>query len=237
VRLWFRLDSNNALYIFLNTDCQYNHKLALACGLLSIPSRRTFDRRLKTMSTDIKQRISTMGYLFAAEGIVMVDDDHSIATAVDSTLMKAKGSIWHKSSMKKGIIPCSGIDTDARWGYSHTKGWLFGYKLHLTCTAAIDKIVVPLTADVTTANVPDNKMYIPLTSSSLVFSLPYVLYMIADPGYDAKKLYGYSKKTLGMDLVCPLLKDIKVLSKRGLSLYAFMNLKWGRQSTAREEYR
>jgi hypothetical protein len=61
--------------------------------------------------------------------------------------------------------------------------------------------------------------------------------MIADPGYDAKKLYGYSKKTLGMDLVCPLLKDIKVLSKRGLSLYAFMNLKWGRQSTAREEYR
>jgi hypothetical protein len=53
------------------------------------------------MSTDIKQRISTMGYLFAAEGIVMVDDDHSIATAVDSTLMKAKGSIWHKSSIRR----------------------------------------------------------------------------------------------------------------------------------------
>jgi hypothetical protein len=28
--------------------------------------------------------------------------------------------------MKKGIDPCSGIDTDARWGYSHTKGWIFG---------------------------------------------------------------------------------------------------------------
>ncbi len=36
--------------------------------------------------------------------------------------------------MEKGIVPCSGIDTDARWGYSHTKGWIFGYKLHLTCT-------------------------------------------------------------------------------------------------------
>ena len=96
-------------------------------------SRRTFDRRLKTISTDIKQRISTMGYLFVAEGMVMVDD-HSI-TAVDSTLMKAKGSVWHKSSMKKGVVPCPGIDTDARWwGYSHTKGWIFGYKLHLTCT-------------------------------------------------------------------------------------------------------
>jgi hypothetical protein len=47
--------------------------------------------------------------------------------------------------------------------------------------------------------------------------------MIADPGYDDRELYGYSKKTLGIDFVCPLLKDIKVLPKRGLRLYAFMN--------------
>jgi hypothetical protein len=106
--------------------------------------------------------------------------------------------------MKKGIVPRSGIDTDARWGYSHTKGWIFGYKLHLTCTAAIYEHVVPLTIDVTTANVPDNKMYIPLTSSSSVFSLPCVLYMITDPGYDDKTLYEYSKKVLGIDLICPV---------------------------------
>jgi hypothetical protein len=76
-------------------DCQYNRKLALACGLLSIPSssRRTFDRRLKTISTDIKQRISTMENLFVTEGMVMADDDHSIA-AVDSTLMKAKRVVY-----------------------------------------------------------------------------------------------------------------------------------------------
>ena len=124
-------------------DCQYNHKLALACGLVSIPSsRRTFDRRLKTIATDVKQRISTMGNLFAVEGMVMVDDDYSIA-AVDRYLLKAKGGVWHKSSMKKGIVPCPGIDTDARWwGYSHTKeGWIFGYKLHLTSTTAIDELV------------------------------------------------------------------------------------------------
>ena len=73
-----------------------------------------------------------MGNLFAAEGMVMVDDGHSIATAVDRNLIKAKGSVWHKSSMNKGIVPCpAGIDVDARWwGYSHTKGWIFGYKLH-----------------------------------------------------------------------------------------------------------
>ncbi len=87
-------------------------------------------------------------------------------------------------------------------GYSHTKKWIFGYKLHLTCTTG--DLIVPLTADVTTANVPDNRMYIPLVSSSLVFSLPPALYMIADPGYDDKKLYEYSKKVLGIDLVCPV---------------------------------
>jgi DDE family transposase len=89
------------------------------------------------MSTDIKERISTMGYLFVAARLVV---EHSI-TAIDSILIKAKGSVWHKSSMKKGIVPRYGIDTDARWGYSHTKGWIFGYKLHLTCTTAGEIVV------------------------------------------------------------------------------------------------
>ena len=103
VRIWFRLDSNNALHTFLKADyCQYNHKLVLACGLVSIPCRRTFDRRLKAISADIKERISTMGYLFvAAEGLVA---DPSIA-AIDSTLLKSKGHLWHTSSMEKGVVP------------------------------------------------------------------------------------------------------------------------------------
>ena len=116
-------------------------------------------------------------------------------------------------------IPCSGIDTDAKWGYSHTKGWVFGYKLHLTSTTG--KIVVPLTADITTANVQDNQMYVPLTSfSSSAFSLPSVLYMIADPGYDDKNLYKYSKKVLGIDLVCPLERYENTPKKR-LDLVCF----------------
>jgi hypothetical protein len=215
VRLWFRLDSNNALHIFLNLDCQYNHKLAIACGLITIPCRRTFDRRLKTISTDVKERISTLGHLFVTDGLA----DPSI-TAIDSTLLKAKSHVWHKSSMKKEIVPHSGIYTDTKRGYSHTKGWVFGYKLHLTCTTAED-LVVPLTADVTTANIPDNKMYVPLTSSPpSVFSLPSVLYMIADPGYDDKTLYGYSKKVLGIDLVCPV-ERYESTSKKRLELVCF----------------
>jgi hypothetical protein len=96
-------------------------------------------------------------------------------------------------------------------------GWIFGYKLHLTCKAALDDLVVPLTvADVTTTtNVPNNRIYIPLTTPYLVFSLPSVLYMISAPGYDDKKLYEYSKKVLGIDLVCPV-KRYQSTSKRGL---------------------
>jgi hypothetical protein len=113
---------------------------------------------LKTISTDVKERISAMRYLFAAGRLVMID--HSI-TAIYCSLIKAKGSIWHKSSMKKGIAPRSGIDTDARWwGYSHTKGWVFEYKLHLTpSTLSAGEIVVLLTANITIASAQDNPMY------------------------------------------------------------------------------
>jgi hypothetical protein len=156
-----------------------------------------------------------MGYLFVTEGMA----DPSI-TATDSTLLKAKGSaVWHKSSMEKGEVPCPGIDTDARWGYSHTKGWVFGYKLHLTSTTG--DLIVPLTADVTTANVPDNQMYVSLTSESpSVFSLLLTCYMAADPGYDDKKLYEYSKKTLGIDLVCPV-ERYESTSKKRLEIVCF----------------
>jgi hypothetical protein len=69
VRIWLRLDSNRALHHYLFPDLQYNRKVMRSCGLSttesqSLPSRRTFDRRLKTASGDITERITTMGYLF-----------------------------------------------------------------------------------------------------------------------------------------------------------------------------
>jgi hypothetical protein len=50
--------------------------------------------------------------------------------------------------MNKGIVPRPGIDTDARWGFSHTRGWIFGYKLHLISSTG--SLIVP--ADFTQAN-------------------------------------------------------------------------------------
>ncbi|CAN5866009.1 hypothetical protein BH23THE1_BH23THE1_23240 [soil metagenome] len=61
-----------------------------ACGISisHLPSRRTFDRRLKTITNDIKERISTMGNLFVSEGLVK-----PYVVATDSVLLKSKGKV------------------------------------------------------------------------------------------------------------------------------------------------
>ena len=127
--------------------------------------------------------------------------------AIDSTLLKAKGAVWHKSSMENGIVPRSGIDTDARWGFSHTKGWIFGYKLHMiSSTGLTTTTIIPLLADFTTGNVQDNQMYNPMISSmTTTTTIPEekMCYMIGDCGYDDQKLYDLSINR-GFELICPV---------------------------------
>ncbi len=106
------------LTYFSYLGCPYNRKLAIVCGLITIPSsRRTFDRRLKTLASDIKERISTMGYLFITERYGR-DFYNSNRQSTDKSKWPCMAQIIHE----KGVVPHSGIDTDARWwGDSHTK--------------------------------------------------------------------------------------------------------------------
>ena len=75
-------------------------------------------------------------------------------------------------------------------GIQSYKEWVFGYKLHMV---AVDRFLstVPLSADFTTANIPDNQMYSILTarSSLPVTIIKKTLYMSADPGYDDHRLF------------------------------------------------
>jgi hypothetical protein len=197
VRMWMRIPSNNALHSFflLSTENTYNARIMIACGLDRIPDRRTFDRRLQNISADgsdedLRPRIEAMGHLFVAEKLI----DPYIAS-VDSTLLKAKGHVWHASSMEKGFV-YSGTDTDARWGKSRTKGWVFGYKLHIVSSTG--SLIVPVSADFTTANIPDSKVYGRVTAS-----LRGVRYVDGDQGYDVDDLYELSRER-GFDLVCPI---------------------------------
>jgi hypothetical protein len=66
--------------------------------------------------------------------------------------------------MKKRVVPRSVIDTDVRWGLSHVRWWISGYKLYMACST--DSVIVPLLADVTTVNVSDKPVYKDLLTSS-----------------------------------------------------------------------
>ena len=147
-----------------------------------------------------------MGNLFVSEGLVK---PYVIAT--DSTLLKSKGHVWHASSIKEGGVPYSGIDTDARWGFSHTKGWIFGYKLHIV--SSNDSAVVPLVADVTTTNVHDKPVYPDLISYLSSETVKKIHYMVADPGYDGHELYDLSI-IKGFQSICPVHRYRKTSEER-----------------------
>ena len=192
IKTWMRIPSNNTLHYFLSLEDANRKKMLNVCRLHQIPDRRTFDRRFKVLP--IRQIIANMESVFLSEKLV----DNTTAS-VDSSLLKATGPVWHKSDMKQNRIPISGIDVDARWGFSKTKGWIFGYKLHMSCSTK--RLVVPLSADFTTANIADNQMY-----RSLVNPLADLLQnIIADPAYDDGDLYRISSEC-NMRLVCPIKK-------------------------------
>jgi hypothetical protein len=78
---------------------------------------------------------------------------------------------------------CTFSGRDARWGYSKSKGWVFGYKLHMSCSTG--KLIVPLSADITTANIADNQMY----KSLVAYLAGWLENVIADPAYDDGELH------------------------------------------------
>ena len=215
VRIWMRIPSNNCLHHYFSINTQYNKKIMKSCGLHALPDRRTFDRRFKTIP--VGSIIGTIGKRFVTEKIV----DASV-TSVDSTMIRAKnGHVWHRKQMASGKVPRSGIDTDARWGFSGTKGWVFGYKLHMACSTG--KLAVPLSACISTANVYDNQEY-----QNLVEHLPDTIqYVVADAGYDGHKLYDYSRYR-GIRLICPVRRYKHTKGKR-LGIISFYKSRKGRK--------
>jgi len=187
-----RCFSHRALYAFLKRDESYAQAVRKAIGLHTIPDRRTFDRRFKGISEILISCIGEVTQTFLKEALIEIK-----TVAIDSTLFAAKGRIWHQKDLKKGIIPCGNIDTDARWGKSYTKGWIFGYAANV-CVAT-GEIVLPLGADLVPANVPDGKVY-----GTLFPLLPKATrFVAADAGYDDKNLRRMSEGG-GKRLVSPI---------------------------------
>ena len=85
------------------------------------------------------------------------------AGAIDSTILRANGGVWHKKDREANIVPHTSIDTEAHWTKSGWHGWVSGWKLHLVITVAT--VWLPLAAELTPANVADNELAFALTEA------------------------------------------------------------------------
>ena len=102
------------------------------------------------------------------------------AGAIDSTVLRANGGVWHQKDREKGAIPHSSIDnTEAHWTKFGWLGWVYGWKLHLISVAAA--VWSPLAADLTPAHVADQD-----PAPTLIRELPEELrYLLGDRHYHA----------------------------------------------------
>ena len=118
------------------------------------PSRRTWERRLNALPPTLPARIGWLGRELVAR--LRPWEDCGRAAAIDSTVLRARGGVWHKKDRDAGIVPLRSIDTEAHWTKSGWHGWVYGYKLHLVI--AVAAVWIPLAADLTSANLADNEV-------------------------------------------------------------------------------
>jgi hypothetical protein len=144
------------------------------------PSRRTFERRLRALPEGLPERIGCLGRHLV--GLLKPWANTGRAAAIDSTVLRAKGGVWHKKDKEAGVVPHSSIDTEAGWTKSGWHGWVFGWKLHLACTVA--GVWIPLAAKLTPANVSDVRVA-PLLIEALPEEARFVL---GDKHYASKDL-------------------------------------------------
>jgi hypothetical protein len=155
------------------------------CKLLSAPEgrfpcRRTFERRLRALPESLPERIGLLGRHLVE--LLKPWTKTGRAAAIDSTVLRAKGGVWHKKDKEAGVVPHSSIDMEADWTFSGWHGWVYGWKLHLACTVA--GVWIPLAARLTPATVHDIRIA-PLLIEALPEEARFVL---GDKHYDSKDL-------------------------------------------------
>ena len=139
------------------------------------PSRRTWERRLATIPDTLPGQIGYFGH--ALVELLHPWLNCARAAAIDSTVLRARGGVWHKKDRQADVVPHTSIDTEAAWTKSGWHGWVYGWKLHLVCTCAA--VWIPLAADLTAANRADNEQ-----APALIGELPADLrFLLGDQHY------------------------------------------------------
>ena len=121
-------------------------------GFPKPPSRKTIRRRFQQLPAVI---IYMMPKIAAYCYKRVCDKTFSIKCLFsDKSIFRAKGGLWHKKFMKKGIVPHPSIDTDATWSYSPYHKWRFGYALLLIVNQ--NRFPVAAIADTGSLNEPSS---------------------------------------------------------------------------------
>ena len=144
------------------------------------PSRRTFQRRLKALPQRLPEQIGCLGRYLVE--VLKPWESRGRAVALDSTVLQAKGGVWHKKDREAGVVPHTSIDTEAAWTKSGWHGWVYGWKLHIAVT--VGSVWIPLAARLTPANTADNKV-----AAVLMEALPdEARFVLGDTHYDDDEL-------------------------------------------------
>jgi Transposase DDE domain len=141
------------------------------------PSRRTWERRLAALPATLPAQIGCLGQYLVA--LIQPWATCGRAAAMDSTLLRARGGVWHQKDRARGVVPHTSIDTEAHWTKSGWHGWVYGWKLHLVTSVAA--VWIPLAAELTPANRADSEL-----APCLVADLPAeVRFVLGDRHYNA----------------------------------------------------
>lgn len=144
------------------------------------PCRRTWERRLARVPDTLPAQIAWFGEHLAA--LIKPWQDGSPIAAIDSTVIRAHGGVWHKKHRDANLVPHSSIDTEAHWTKSGWHGWVYGWKLHLI--VSVGPVWIPLAAEVTPANAADNE-----TAFGVLDGLTTSLcYLLGDMSYNDPEL-------------------------------------------------
>jgi len=114
-----------------------------------------------------------------------------------------------KNLAKRGVIKGKIISMDstllagfkgdfgAKWGFSTTKGWIFGYKIHMVVDAEQE---IPLGFIVTSGDKSDMDHFIPLIDKAKELGIDFEI-VLADKGYDKEQHYRYAESKGGVPII------------------------------------
>src|SRR5216683_2872706 len=76
------------------------------------PARRTWERRLKAIPDALPAQIGCLGRHLL--DLIQPWATCGRAVAIDSTVLRARGGVWHQKHREKGELPHTSIDPEAR---------------------------------------------------------------------------------------------------------------------------